>query len=473
MPEIRELHGVPFFRNYIRNYVTYKRNRIALFEETYKKCGDLGVFRVGRRRYYLASSAELAQELLVKNGDILDKPKRFQTAMKPLLGNGLLAASNETHSVQRPLIQPKFRKKTLLARSADVAVEHSRHAADAWKDGSTIDLYAAMMRLIILIVATDVFGRNVHADADDFGKALDGAIAEFNTSVSALAMVTALLPTRFRRRGYLNAINTMDRIFFRMLEEHRTAVPPPDDWVTALVECRYDDGSPMSDRQVRDEAINLLMAGNETTGAGLTWTFYLLSRHPEVYDRLLAEVDEVLEGRPLTIDDLPRLPYTLQVFKESMRLFPPVYMFTRQPLREVSACGYTIPAGVGMLFSPYILHHRADYFADPERFDPDRFASDRERKIPPHAYMPFASGHRMCIGNNHALLNGHIVIATLSQHVRFEAVTSRQTATEQKLTLRPRGGIEMRVRRRNPLSANATVPADQAEFHRADARPEP
>jgi cytochrome P450 len=446
-PAGKELSGLPVIQNFVLNYRDYKRDRIKLFQRTFSECGDLGVFKVGRRRYFLASSVELAHELLVRNGEAMDKPERFRIAMRPLLGDGLLAARNDLHAKQRPLIQPKFRKKTLLATSAQVAAERSYHAAQTWPDGATVDVYREMMRLVMLIVATDVFGRNVHADADDFGTALNEAIAEFNTGVSALAQVTSLLPSRSRRR-YLAAIERMDRTFYRMLEEHRTSADPPDDWVTALLECRYPDGSPMPDRQIRDEAINLLMAGNETTGAALTWTFHLLGRHPEVYARLLAEVDGALAGRPVTLADLPQLPYTLQVFKESMRLYPPVYMFSRQPTHDIVACGQKIPAGAAVLFSPYVIHHRADYFPDPERFDPDRFSPERERTIPSHAYMPFASGHRICIGNNHALLNGHIAVASLSQRVVFEEIPGTPVSMEQKLTLRPRNGIPMRIRHR-------------------------
>ncbi|GAA2608064.1 cytochrome P450 [Actinomadura fulvescens] len=443
--EIKALPSNPV-RDYLRHPALYRTDRVGLFQEVFRTCGDLGTFRVGRRTYYLASSVELAHQLLVKNGAMLDKPRRFQVAMGPLLGDGLLAASNEVHAVQRKLIQPKFRKKTLLSTSAEVAATYSREAADRWADGEVIDVYAQMMRLVMLIVAKDVFGRSVHEDASDFGTALNEAIAEFNTGVSALAQFTAMLPSRSRRR-YLRAIAAMNRTFYRMLEEHRTDPDPPDDWLTALLECRYDDGSPMSDVQIRDEAINLLMAGNETTGAGLTWTCHLLSRHPAVYDRLLDEVRDVLAGRTVTVDDLPKLPYTLQVFKESMRLYPPVYMFSRQPAQDVTACGHTIPAGAAILFSPYVLHHRADYFPDPERFDPDRFSPERERDIPTHAYMPFASGHRICIGNNHALLNGQIALATLSQRVRFSAIPGQEVALEPKLTLRPRGGLKLKVQR--------------------------
>jgi cytochrome P450 len=450
--DVKEFKGLPLIQNFWYNRREYKTDRIALFQKTFATCGDLGVFVVGQRRYYLASSVELAHELLVRNGDILDKPERFRIAMGPLLGDGLLAARNDLHARQRQLIQPSFRKKALLATSAQVAAEHAHRAAATWPDGGTVEIYREMMRLVMLVVATDVFGRNVHAEADDFGTALNEAIAEFNTGVSAMAQMTTLLPSRSRRR-YLAAIEKMDRTFYRMLEEHRASADPPNDWVTALLECRYEDGSQMPDRQIRDEAINLLMAGNETTGAALTWTFHLLTQHPEVYARLLAEVDGVLGGRKITLADLPQLPYTLQVFKESMRLYPPVYMFSRQPTEDIVACGYRIPAGSAMLFSPYVLHHRADYFPDPERFDPDRFAPDRERKIPSHAYMPFASGHRMCIGNNHGLLNGHILVASVSQRVMFEEVPGPPIATEQKLTLRPSGGIPMRIRHRTAASS--------------------
>jgi cytochrome P450 len=191
------------------------------------------------------------------------------------------------------------------------------------------------------------------------------------------------------------------------------------------------------------------MPGHETTATALTWTFHLLARHPDVYRRLQDEVDAALGERVPSPADAPALPYALQVFKEAMRLYPPVYMFTRQPTEELSVDGYTIPAGAAVVFSPYAMHRRADYFPGPDRFDPDRFDPTGDPTWPRYAYMPFGAGHRTCIGNAHALMSGQLIVAGLAQRVRLESLGQR-VETEPMVTLRPRGGMPMRVVRRAP-----------------------
>lgn len=451
---IRELSGRFFVHNFVTNHKQFAYDRVGMFQRAYAACGDLGTFRVGRRTYYLVGSVDVARDLLVSNGMVMDKPERFRRAMMPLLGDGLLGSRNDVNARHRPLIRPQFKKKALLETTARTAVEHCRMFAGQWQDGATVDVYAQMMRLVMLNVATDVFGRNVSAQAATFGDALNEAISEFNVGVGARIQALAMLPVPSRRR-YLAAIARMDEAFGEILDEHRAMEQRPDDWVSALLDCRYDDGGPLSDRQIRDEAINLLMAGTETTGSALTWTFHLLSEHPDVYERMLREIDDALQGHAPTVEDLPRLTYAMRVFKESMRIYPPVYMFSREAAQDIVADGYLVPKGANVLFSPYLLHHRADYFPDPERFDPDRFSPERERQIPAHAYMPFATGHRICIGNNHALINGLLMIVALSQRVTFEREPTHAVATEPKLTLRPRGGMPMTVRERTGIPASS------------------
>ena len=206
----------------------------------------------------------------------------------------------------------------------------------------------------------------------------------------------------------------------------------------------------MSDRQVYDEAVTLFVAGHETTANALTWTFWLLARHPECYDRLQRELDAVLAGRPPTAADLPRLPYALQVFKEAMRLYPPSSGLLRVALRDTEIGGYPIRRRTSVLCSQYVLHRRPDSFPEPERFDPERFTPERERELPRYAYLPFGAGHRVCIGNHFALLEGHLLLATLAQRVRFELATGQDVAPRLLVTLRPAREIAVRVRRRQP-----------------------
>jgi cytochrome P450 len=233
-----------------------------------------------------------------------------------------------------------------------------------------------------------------------------------------------------------------------VLEDRRADPTPHSDWLDMLLRARDEDGAPLPDRQIRDEALNMFMPGHETTATGLTWTWYLLSQHPEAYRRLQDEVDSVLGGRPVTAADLARMPYALQCFKEAMRLYPPVYMFSRQALTDLDIGGVPIAAGTAVIFSPYAMHRRAESFPDPETFDPDRFAPEAEAALPRHAYLPFGGGRRICIGSHYGLMNGHAVVASLAQTVEFSGPLNGTPVLDPMVTLRPRDGMPMRVRRR-------------------------
>jgi cytochrome P450 len=199
---------------------------------------------------------------------------------------------------------------------------------------------------------------------------------------------------------------------------------------------------------VRDEALSLFIAGHETTANALTWCWYLLSLHPEVYVHVRAEGDRVLAGRMPTIADLPKLPYTLQVFKETLRLYPPVYAFTRRAISSVQLGTYRIPKGASVVISPYTLHRRSSFFANPEHFDPERFTPEREQKLPRYAYIPFGAGSHVCLGAHFVLLEGHLILAALAQRLAFEFAGAGLIEPEPLLTLRPKGAVLMRVRRR-------------------------
>jgi len=178
----------------------------------------------------------------------------------------------------------------------------------------------------------------------------------------------------------------------------------------------------------------------------------LLAQHPDVYARMRAEVDAALHGRTPAVADLPQLPYTLQVFKESLRLYPPAYVLSRQAVRDVEVSGYRVPAGSVVIVSPYTMHRRPDYFPDPERFDPDRFTPEAEARLPRHAYLPFGAGPRICIGNHFALMEGQLVLATLAQRVTFEWPVDQRIMPEPLINLRPKRGTVVRVRRRSPIA---------------------
>ncbi|HEV2459914.1 MAG TPA: cytochrome P450, partial [Ktedonobacterales bacterium] len=201
----------------------------------------------------------------------------------------------------------------------------------------------------------------------------------------------------------------------------------------------------------------LFGAGYETTATALTGAWYLLATHPESAVRLQREVDRVLHGRSPTYADLAHLPYALQVLKEALRLYPPSYALTRVARHDVVIAGYRVRRHDAVLLPPYSLHRRPDYYPDPSRFDPDRFTPEREAQLPRCAYIPFGAGPRMCIGNHFALMEGHLLLATLAQRARFELVPGQRVEPDPKVTIRPKGGVQMVVRRRS--ESTACVPA--------------
>ena len=213
-----------------------------------------------------------------------------------------------------------------------------------------------------------------------------------------------------------------------------------------LLLAQTEDDRPMDDRQIRDEAVTLFAAGHETTSNALTWTWYFLAQHPDVEARLHAELQAVLNGRAPTVADLRDLPYTEMVLKESMRLRPPAWILNgRTTLQETTIGGYTIPVGSTVFVSPYQLHRLPEYFPDPERFDPDRFSPENEKKLPRYAYLPFGAGPRICIGNAFAMMEARLILATVAQHFCLEMVPGQTAEMSPLITLTPAGSLQMKA----------------------------
>lgn len=430
----------------IGNTLEFKRDRLRLFQKVYEECGEVGSYTLAGVKVVFLNSVEAVDDALIKNGGSFEKSDRFRTFARPLLGEGLLTASNESHKIHRRIIQPPFRE-AVVRHTANVSARTARRIAESWADGSTIDARRHMVRLVLSVVGESLFSRDILAEADELGDALTDAITGFDAQARAQVPLDIRWPTPANLR-YRRAIVRLEKTLNAIMDERRELEEAPDDWLNLLMKARYSDGSPLPARQIRDEALNLFMPGHETTATGLAWALHLLDAHPEHRDRLTAEVDAVLGDRLLTAEDLPRLPFAMQVFKEALRLYPPVYMFTRQAVRDVTVRGYHLPAGTVIAFSPYTLHRRDDYYPDPERFDPRRFEPEAEKARPRHAWIPFGAGHRVCIGQHHSLLTGQVALATLAQAAVLTRTTPDTPPLDPQVTLRPEGELPMQVTRR-------------------------
>jgi cytochrome P450 len=432
----------------IGNLREFGKNRIELLTRLPEQYGDIARIDLGFfARAFVVSSHELAQETLVTRDDAFVKTLGLTLFAKPLLGEGLVTSQGDLHRRQRRMIAPAFMSKRIgayaqtMASRADASVQRLRRA-------DTVDLSEEMMRLTFEIVGKTLFDADVGGDAKVVGQALTSAMETFTMQISSILPLPPAIPSPANLRAK-RSVRRLDDVVYRLIRERRASGDDPGDFLSMLLAARDDDDGAMSDKQVRDEAMTILLAGHETVSTALSWTFYLLARHPEVRARLEGEVDRVLEGRPPSLALLPRLPYAMQVFKEAMRLYPPVYMVLRRAMRDVAIGGFELRKNDVVVVDVIGMHRRPDYFPEPLRFDPDRFAPEAEKAIPKHAYLPFGAGPRVCIGNHFALMEGQIILAHLAQHLRFDlAPGHEEVGFEPLITLRPKGGVHVRVHRR-------------------------
>jgi cytochrome P450 len=441
--KIPSLPGLPI----LGNLLDAGRDRLSFLMRVNRECGDIGQFRIGPRRVVQLNSPEYVQVVLVDNDyAFFEKSPVLRRYLRPVFGNGLLSIDSQSHKQRRKLVAPAFQPR-YIAAYAEVMADYAEQLQQPWPDGRTINIAQEMMRLTFRIVGKTLFDADLVNEASDVGEALLTILRYNNTELNSFFHLPHHWPTP-RNRRFQKALARLDAIIYRLIAERRKTAAERTDLLSLLLQVRDEDnGGGLSDQEVRDEAITLFLAGYETTANALTWTWYLLAQYPEIYARVRAEVDHVLAGRTPTAADLPQLPYTLQVFKEAMRLYPPVHSIARQVARPFALGDYHLSVGTIVAVSFYVLHRRPDYFPDPERFDPERFTPQAEKNLSRYAYMPFSIGPRLCIGNHFAMMEGHLLLAALVQRVTFRLVPGQNVVPEPLITLRPRDGIQMTVER--------------------------
>ena len=439
--------------------LAFIRNRIGVIQKLAARYGDVVGFDVAGQPFVLLNHPDYVRDVLVTRSRSFHKGIGLQRA-KLLLGEGLLTSEDVHHQRQRRLIQPGFHRER-IAGYGEVMTRYAERATSAWRDGETHDVLQDMSRLTLAIAGKALFDADVESEADAIGTALAAVLKNFNITLLPFGdrLVNWPIPhaIRFRR-----ARARLDEVVYRLIRERRSAAAlrgsppqthadPRHDVLTTLVAARdEDDGSGMSDLEIRDEVMTLLLAGHETTAVALTWTWYLLSQHPDARARLEEEVDQVCESRNPAVADLPRLVYTRAVFSESMRLFPPAYLVGRRAMEpyRVPHTDYVLPAGTVVLLSQYLLHRDSRFWNGPEEFRPGRWLDGAEEQQR-YAYFPFGAGPRVCIGEQFAWMEGVLVLATIARRWRLELAPGQQPALEPIITLRPRGGMRMTLRLRS------------------------
>lgn len=403
--------------------------------------GDVVHLRLANQNAYIVSDPEVIRDVLVTQQNNFTKSRILERA-RVLLGEGLLTSEGELHTRQRRLVQPAFHRDRLIRYAADMVACSERARAEL--TAGELDVWHAMTHLTLAIVGRTLFSADVSSDADQIGGALTEIFSLFDTLMMPFSEWLMKLPLPAMRK-FERARDQLDRVVYGLIADRRASGKDEGDLLSMLLLAQdaEADGAGMSDKQVRDEALTLLLAGHETTANALSWCWHLLARNPGTEARFHEEIDRVLGGRLPGFDDVPRLPYTYGVFAESLRLYPPAWGVGRRVKADYKIGEYVLPARSIVLMSPYAVHRDARWFAEPLKFEPARWMKEDSR--PKFSYFPFGGGARVCIGERFAWAEGVLVLATLGQKWRFRAVNDQPIETKAAITLRPKHGIQMRA----------------------------
>ena len=415
----------------------------------------IGEFSIGPMNFFLVTDPELVREVLVTKAKLFPKWERDIKIMGRFLGKGLVTSLGDHHKKQRKMSQPAFHMKR-IASYGDVMSEYTADMLDQWPDEGVLDVSQEMFRLTMYIVTKTIFDvdKDVMAEqADRVGEAIHRLQQLTDQDFSSPIDLPEWLPTplNIRRR---RERRVLDKAIKDILDARTTtdgAVEDHGDLLSMLLLAREEDPAFLNDKEMRDQLVTLFAAGHETTSNTLAWTWYTLSQHPDVVARLQAEVDEVLDGRLPTYEDLASLPYNNQVIKESMRVKPSVWMLNARVASEDTSVGeFRVKKGSYLFVSPYVLQHLPQHFPEPEIFDPERFSPENEKEIAKYSYLPFGGGPRVCIGQGFAMMEARLILATMMQQFDFELMPDQEIVPLPLITMSIRDGLKMRVTRRRP-----------------------
>lgn len=430
----------PRWRSLLGAIRFFTRDRIQNLHDLHSEYGDFVLSQLGRTKIYFVANPEAIQECLVSRHKDFQKSRSY-FALRLVMGNGLVTSEGDFHLRQRRMIQPAFLRDRIREYGLAM-VQFAAQARDEYQAGQSYDINRSMMRVTLYIVAKALFNSDVTADARRIGKALDTLMHMDAVFLNPFGPFIAKLPlpiNRLRKK----MVADIDDVIYRMIAERRASGDQGDLMSMLLAARDEDDGTGMSDLQVRDEAVTLFLAGHETTANALTWTWMLLAQHPEIEAKFHEELDRVLEGREPTPEDYGKLVYTRQVLAESMRLYPPVWAFAREAVNDTSVGGYPLSAGSQVVICSHVVHRDAKLYPDPERFDPERFTEANSAGRHKFAYFPFGGGRRLCIGEGFAWMEGVLVLATIGQKWKFRLKEDFHLVRDPHITLRPRGGLPM------------------------------
>jgi cytochrome P450 len=423
----------------IGNTLQYMRDPLGFLARAVHDYGDVVRLRLGNTTTYVLNHPKDVEFVLRTHHQNFIKD-RLTRLITPVVGNGLLTSEGDFWRRQRKLAQPAFQLQQ-IQHYGEVMVALTERMLATWHDGQAWNIHEDLMGLTLGIVAKTLFDADVAGEAKDVGASLE-VVMDYFLDPLRWFRIREWLPTPSTLR-YRQAIRRLDEIIYGIIRRRRLSGHDPGDLLSRLLAAQDEEGGRMTDRQLRDEAVTLFLAGHETTALALSYGFYLLARHPEVESRLVAELEEVLGGRLPMAADVPNLRYTEWVIREVLRLYPPAWGIARETLSDCEIGGYHVPRGTQLFLIQWLIHQDPRWFDEPEAFRPERWANDLVKRLPRCTYFPFGDGPRICIGNHFALMEAVLILATIAQRYHLSLVPGQTLELVPSITLRPRHGIRM------------------------------
>lgn len=431
----------PFGLPFVGHTFWFARDPLGFATRCAREHGDVVSYQYAGQSAIQLNHPDYVRHVLVEHNDNYRKGDFMRQELE-VIGDGLLTSEGELWRKQRGAIQPIFHPDR-IATYGQTMVEFSEDLVDNWKPGVPMALEEELMKLTFSIATDVLFNVDIRNDAGRIREAMATIMDNHRRSRRLPVSLPDWVPTPHHNR-YQEAVSTFDNIVADIIDDHREAADSSDDVVSKLLAA--EEG--MSDRQIRDEVLTLMLAGHETTSLALTYTSHLMATHPRVENRLVDELDSVLGGDAPTVEDLPDLEYTEQVITEALRLYPPVYMLVREPIEDDEIDGYDIPSGSLISMFQWVIHRDPRFYDDPESFRPERWADVDKTDRHPFAYFPFGGGPRRCLGDRFGMMEAQLLLATIAQQYRLEPV-SETLSVSPDISLRPDGSVEMIPRPRD------------------------
>ncbi|WP_414474776.1 cytochrome P450 [Microvirga sp. M2] len=419
------------------------RDVLGFFTQCARRYGDVVSFHLAAWPALLLNHPDLVEYVLVKNHQNFVKHRFFWRHVEAIFGQGLLTGEGKFWHQQRRLAAPAF-AASRMNRYGDTMVQYTERMLGQWQSGQVLDVHQEAMALTLQIAAKTLFDAETSQDVAEVSRAIDEVMEQISIRFRRPFWIPDAIPLPGNLR-YRRSVQRLDQLVARMIADRQNKSEDRGDLLSQLTFACDEAGQPMSVRQIRDEVITMLLAGHETTALALSWTWYLLGLHPAADAQLAEEAHTVLGERSPTVDDLPHLQFTEQVVSEALRLYPPAYALGREALADCEIGGYYVPAGTTVYVSPWVMHRDPRWFPDPQSFRPERWARNLRKKLPRFSYLPFGGGPRICIGSRFAMTEAVLILATVAQRFRLEWQTGRPVQPKPSITLRPGGGVWVRL----------------------------